>query len=44
MNDYELISKIEEIIDNNIEFIDYEGYEVDKSTMADDIFKLIKEL
>ena len=44
MSDYELISKIEEIINNNIELIDYQGYNIDKSTMTDEIFKLIKEL
>lgn len=44
MKDYELLNKIERIIDLNVEYIPHEGYDVDKDQLKSDIFKLIKEL
>ena len=43
MNDYKLIAEIEKIINDNVKFMNYEGYEIDKETLTDDILKLIKK-
>jgi len=42
MNDYELKTKIEEILNNNMEEVPYEGTEVDKQGIIDELFELIK--
>ena len=42
MNNYELKTKIEKILNSNIEHIPYEGTEVDKEAIIDELFELIK--
>ena len=41
INMYNLRRKIEEILDNNIEDIPYEGKEIDKEQIIDDFIELI---
>jgi len=41
--DYELIQKIENIVNNNSEYVEYEGYDVDKGTMVVELYELFKK-
>ena len=44
MNNTEIKTKIEEIIDSNMEEIPYEGTEVDKETMINELMNFFREL
>ena len=43
MNEYELTQKIEKILNDNIETIQYEGKEIDKENIIFELVKLIKQ-
>lgn len=44
MDDYELRKRVKFIVESNITHYEYEGDDVDQTTMENDIIDLIKEL
>tara|TARA_R110000851_G_C12665302_1_gene521913 strand:- start:150 stop:302 length:153 start_codon:yes stop_codon:yes gene_type:complete len=40
---YELIQKIENIVNSNITHVEYEGYDVNKGTMVNELVELFEK-